>query len=586
MRTQTVKKVKIVGPLSQEQKIIQTIHEEGVLHIEKVSEENQDVKIRGSQEGVQKVSQLLLELAYIKDATPAYKPQKPKQIPSQKEAVKNTKKFLRKHKEKIQELDTQKNQLKEELDILKNQRKKVRNIPQEFQQEKNLILFTSPYNIDQEELPKEGYIHVEEDKHYYVITSEKDSVLTSTFQENMATKVNLDFVQETPAIARKNIRKEIELVKEKIRNKQEEINSYVEPLQEEFSKVYTDLKNHYDRLTISNKFGKTDTLLIIEGYAEPRDCLEIAKKLPSCNVYTENMKDAPTKLKNKWFTKSFQPLTEMFDTPAYKKYDPTSFVAFFYPLFFGIMLSDIGYGLMLLALLPFIKTFFDQDVSDYMNILGASAVSTILFGVLFGSFFGDLIPLEPLLLEPFTDSFTILILSLILGLIHMNIGVGISFYQHSKDNSDTYTMAKDVLPLPLLQIAALILYLGETALGLFLIAIAVFLLLAKKGLLGVLDITDYIGTWFSYSRILALALATAGIALAVNLITQKIASLGTIGFILAPIILIGGHIFNFIINTLGCAINAARLHYVEFFSLFFKGGGEQFKPFKLTTPQP
>ena len=591
MRTSTVKKVRIISPRSNEENIIKKIHEDGSLHIEKISDtvlEKDKTAIRGSQKGVEKVSQLLLELSYIKDvSTNIYTPINISALHPKKKVIRRAKSFLDTHKEHIKRIDSsiQKNQEKQER--LQNQKKRLKNIPKPFQENQDLILFTSSYKINKENLPETGFTYVEDNKHYYSIRkdSKNKKQIISTFKDNLATRVSLKFIDKTPSNTQKKIEEEIQILKEKEQQYREELKEYVKPLQTEFSNIYAELKNYYDRLTISNNFAATETLLIIEGYAEPKDALRLAKKLNDANVYAENVDNAPTKLKNEGFTKNFQPVTELFDTPRYKKYDPTTFVSFFYPLFFGMMLGDIGYGLLLLSILPFLNSYFKKDIDDYLNILGASAVSTIVFGVLSGSFFGNLVPLEPLLFEPFADSFSILIAALIIGLIHMNIGVGISFYQHSKDNSDAYTIAKDVLPLPLIQVAALTLYMGETALGLALIGTAIILLVAKKGLLGILDVTDYMGTWFSYSRILALSLATAGIALAVNLISQTVGTLGTLGAIIAPLILIGGHIFNFTINTLGCAINAARLHYVEFFSFFFEGGGKPFKAFTLTTPQ-
>jgi V/A-type H+-transporting ATPase subunit I len=93
-----------------------------------------------------------------------------------------------------------------------------------------------------------------------------------------------------------------------------------------------------------------------------------------------------------------------------------------------------------------------------------------------------------------------------------------------------------------------------------------------------MDITNFFGTWFSYARILALNLATSGVALAVNILAEKTISFSVVTYV---IILILGHLFNFVVNLIGCTINAARLHYVEFFSLFFESGGKPFKPFSI-----
>ena len=115
------------------------------------------------------------------------------------------------------------------------------------------------------------------------------------------------------------------------------------------------------------------------------------------------------------------------------------------------------------------------------------------------------------------------------------------------------------------------------------IALAVIVLLVRKGLIGLTDITGFFGIWFSYARLLALSLATAGVALAINIIADKVAEFAVVGPLLWVLVLVLGHTFNFVLNMIACVIHSARLHYVEQFSLFFKEGGEAFKPFKIKT---
>jgi V/A-type H+-transporting ATPase subunit I len=113
------------------------------------------------------------------------------------------------------------------------------------------------------------------------------------------------------------------------------------------------------------------------------------------------------------------------------------------------------------------------------------------------------------------------------------------------------------------------------------LGIAIAILLKEKSFFGLMDITGYFGTWFSYARLLALSLATAGVALAINIIASKAQAFGKVGMVLWLVILVVGHLFNFALNILGCTIHAARLHYVEFFSFFYESGGYEFNPFKI-----
>ena len=131
----------------------------------------------------------------------------------------------------------------------------------------------------------------------------------------------------------------------------------------------------------------------------------------------------------------------------------------------------------------------------------------------------------------------------------------------------------DNIPIIILEAEIIMFALKQTIPGYVLIGISTIILLIKSSLFGLMEITGFIGLLLSYARILALSLATGGIALAINIMSQKILGLGLIGAILSPLILITGHLFNFVLNIIGSSINAARLHFVEFFPLYFNEGG-------------
>jgi V/A-type H+-transporting ATPase subunit I len=186
----------------------------------------------------------------------------------------------------------------------------------------------------------------------------------------------------------------------------------------------------------------------------------------------------------------------------------------------------------------------------------------------------------------------ILVLVLLMGLAHLNLGFILAIYQNYK-RGHVKNIAKEQIPWFLLQIGggALIgsslLHIWELTTPVFAVsgiftAIGLIALFVNKGPIGFFDLTGYLGDWLSYARLLALGLATAGMALAFNIVAQLMPKIVPyVGVILLPIILVVAHIANLAIQSLGAGIHALRLQYVEFFNRFYEGGGRKFTPFRI-----
>jgi V/A-type H+-transporting ATPase subunit I len=271
----------------------------------------------------------------------------------------------------------------------------------------------------------------------------------------------------------------------------------------------------------------------------------------------------------------------MFGYPPYRGIDPTIFVSIFLPLFFGFMFSDVGYGILLLfvSLLLLVKaTPRKKIVYDSGFVLLICSLSTILFGIFFGSFFGNLFGFSPLLFDPFKNAKTVLITALVLGLLHLNVGILLSILSNL-EKKDYRAIITGNLSIVFLELGVALLFLESTALGILALLMSGILFIANTGIMGLMDITGFVGTWFSYARLLALSLATGGIALGINIMAEQLNHIALLGPILFILLLIFGHLFNFAMNVLGSSIHSVRLHYIEFFSQFYEGGGTPFTPY-------
>jgi V/A-type H+-transporting ATPase subunit I len=371
------------------------------------------------------------------------------------------------------------------------------------------------------------------------------------------------------------------------------------------------------RKEISKNFLKSNSTYVIRGWVLERNVKNLQSSLSKItdeNIIFEianpsiNPDNPPTYFDTPKWAIGFKHLLEMFATPKYNEINPTAIMGIFFVLFFGVMLGDAGYGIVMfaLSLLAYIKlgkhSYMIRTLS-YMAIW--MGIVTTVMGLLTNSFFGDLIPrfynqqlYQPFTflgitfpVEPLSDPLAILVMALVLGLAHLNLGIILGIYQSYKRKEYKSMLTEKLCFIPL-QIGGGIL-IGNFILGwvipesIFiiagvLVAIGIILLFVSSGPIGFFDITGYVGDWLSYARLLALGLATAGMALAFNVVSQLLGDMiPVVGVVILVILLVFMHLINLGLQALGAAVHSLRLQYVEFFNRFYEGGGHQFTPFKI-----
>ena len=369
------------------------------------------------------------------------------------------------------------------------------------------------------------------------------------------------------------------------------------------------------------KAGSTEKTIYLEGYVPERNADELkfeVEKRFCCQMELsepdyENA-DVPVLIENGAFAGGVESITDMYSPVSNRDVDPNPVMSFFYYGLFGMMLSDAGYGLLMVivALVAKLKFKVEGSLKKTMNFLLYCGISTVIWGALFGGFFGDLIPTVctaflgmekgpdiALWQSPLDNSVGMLLFSFLIGIIHLFVGLAMRFYTLFK-RKEYLAAFCDTVPVYVFVTGLAIIGKNFIApvsdkaksVGIYLLAAGAVLIIltagrSAKNILGKLGgglyalyntTTGYLGDILSYSRLLALCLVTGVIADMVNMMG---AMFGNIIFFL--IIFILGHALNITINFIGTYVHTSRLQYVEFFSKFYEGGGRTFTPFQLNS---
>ncbi len=396
-----------------------------------------------------------------------------------------------------------------------------------------------------------------------------------------------------------------------VRKKRGEITENIigyQSAMEELEVAYDTLQTRLAQESAQEQMLATQATVLIEGWVPEKEeaKLVLCLKKHGCAYELRDPLDEeepPILRKNHKWVEPFGMITDMYSPPAYRGIDPNPFMAVFFSLFFGLMFSDAGYGLLMLLAVLFVKFKFKPKgtMGTVVTIAFFCSVTTFIWGALFGGWFGNAIPAIyemvtgtvyskslALWFDPLADPMMMLIFSFIIGAIHIFTGMAIQAYLLIRDGK-VWDAIFDIgfwwvflagIVMTLVGVTGGVYVLAAGALGLILTQGRskknIFMKLVS-GIGSLYDVTGFLGDILSYSRLLALSLATAVIAQVVNTMGTLT---GPIGFFFVFLI---GQTFNIAVSLIGTFVHTSRLQYVEFFGKFYQGGGVKFAPLKIQT---
>ena len=361
------------------------------------------------------------------------------------------------------------------------------------------------------------------------------------------------------------------------------------------------LEEQRDELAVFSRFARTDYTFMARGWIPKRSIPSARERLGQAfgervvlsevPPTTEELAGAPCCFANPFWARPFEFFTRLMGSPKYREIDPIPFMAIFFPIFFGLIVADVGYGLLILALALVLRwRFADREwLRELSMIFVISAIPTIVFGFLFGEFFGDLGEtmgwLHPVTIagvewNRMEAMIPLLVLSIAIGVVHILLGLGLGVANAVAHHNRRHVCEKcGMIAVVIGILVALLAAIGLVSpplmfLGAALIAAGLPLLLWGGGVRGALDIMGTMGNIMSYARLMAIGMASVMLAAVANELAGAVGTI-LVGGLIAVVL----HLMNLVMGMFSPFIQSVRLHLVEFNSKFYEGCGQPYRPF-------
>ena len=440
--------------------------------------------------------------------------------------------------------------------------------------------------------------------------------------------IDVPSMEGDPSSVESKIKSELSQLK----NERDSIDHEIEALAKRHGDWLVSCEEHYSALSEKSslplKLATTENMFVMDGWVPSKSVSALQQELQKLDVYyvvdNETESSPPIKLDNPGPMKPFEMFTKLYSTPRHWEFEPTAIIFITYPLFFGLMVGDAGYGLAYILFAQYLigKFSHSEGIVALGKILRMAGVYTFFFGTFiyaeaFGkSFFelGELIGFNSFLFaKTYGPSFNVpliehydgapwhlpihkfspygaqlmLLSSVIIGFIHISLGLILGFINEMKHHDLKHALYAKMSFLMILWggVMALVSVVGllpdiVQTIGIVVMLSGLGLAIIGEGIVGLLEFPTVFSNVISYARIGAIGLSDYGLAFTVNYISLKmLVPMGPIGIIAAIFIMLIGHLTVFTLGIIGTGINSLRLQYVEFFTKFVQGGGTLYDPF-------
>src|SRR3989338_3162841 len=418
-------------------------------------------------------------------------------------------------------------------------------------------------------------------------------------QKSGFSQVNLAYTANLKGHPSSNLRKTREEIK-RLNKRREEIKESILRLGDTYGGFLLAsekfLTTQLEKSEAPLRFASTPSSFLIKGWIPSDDLsssIERLNKSAKNRIYVhfelpKKHDNVPVKLKNPKLAKPFEFFIDLYSMPMYGEIDHTFFIFLTFPVLFGMMLGDVGYGILSFLLFFMLKKKM-PSAKSFFNILMLASFVSFLFGLFFGEFFGYEF-MHPVISREH-EMFSLMHLAIGIGIVHVNLGLVVGFVNELRSHGFMHALYAKISWM-ILEIGVALLALSymdvltiSPWVGAVFLAFSVLMLFKGEGIKGLIEMTGIFTNILSYARLMAIGLSSVILAAIINDSAKELIHQGGVFVLVGVLILIVGHIINIMLGLLGSFLHSLRLHYVEFFSKFFHGGAKKYAPFGLKKPE-
>ncbi|KXS46887.1 MAG: V-type H+-transporting ATPase subunit I [Methanohalophilus sp. T328-1] len=634
LKPKSMTRAVIVGHKEVMDETVDTLHDINIFHIEEYNEEDSTFKIGKPFENAGEVSKKLVQLRSIS----SFLGIKPKEVPKQDTNVlwaELDDKLARLESEldeKTEKKNSYETRLKE-LDSLQKELEPLVSIPidlKNYRGYESLSVFagTVKGDISSEISGITNDYELEFDPNTHTIAlfvrKDKEEIVAEMLADYEFREIRVPNMEGTPSEIIADIESERNTINEKITSLEMSISDIKERYSDFILASDEILSIESQKSEAPLRIATSEHTFVIDGWVPSDEYNRMTRTLESSTngrvfvskqeVTEEEEEEVPVEYNNAGIIKPFETIMNLYARPKYKEIDPTALIFISFPLFYGMILGDIGYALILLGLAFGVKKLFNSDaIKPLMNILIYCQVSTLIFGILYGEFLGFPLAslhgahgIEPGLIAGFETInlfqspiggemitypihrthlvMTLIVLTALIGVAHINLGYILGFINEKKKHGFNAAMLEkgSWIVVEIGIVLAVLGYVGylPIAVGAAIFVIGFIMLTKGEGIKGPIELPGLLSNSLSYTRLIAVGLSSIYIASTVNLIAfEMIWPQGGIAAVFAILVFIFGHALNTALSIIAPGLHALRLQYVEFFTKFYEGGGKEYSPF-------